>query len=397
MRVLFANDEIGAAGGVQTYLEAVMQGLAARGHELAMVYCDAHNARSIASSLSSIPHFGVSASGLDRTLEEVARWSPDVCFSHNMRRLDVERRLLDALPVVKLMHGYFGTCIGGQKTFFLPMAEPCHRKFGAACLALYLPRRCGGMSLNRMVDEYHWARRQNQLFSDYAAVIVASQHMKQEYARSGMNEDKLHVNPLFPASWQPEDEMSWTTSDEPRVLFLGRMTKLKGGDVLIRAVAEASARLGRKIQLVLAGDGPQRTAWARLADKLQVSADFPGWVTREQQAKLLKETTLLAVPSVWPEPFGLVGLEAACFGVPAIAFDVGGVREWLRDGVNGYLAQGSVPTAQAFANRLVEALAQPERLIDMRRAARETAREMSLGKHLDRLETILSRASAGKS
>ena len=48
---------------------------------------------------------------------------------------------------------------------------------------------------------------------------------------------------------------------------------------------------------------------------------------------------LVAVPSLWPEPFGLVGLDAAALGRPAIAFDVGGIGEWLTDGVNGKLVE----------------------------------------------------------
>jgi glycosyltransferase involved in cell wall biosynthesis len=243
-----------------------------------------------------------------------------------------------------------------------------------------------------MFHEYDWARRQKALFRDYAAVIVASQHMKDEYARNGMDEGKLHVNPLFPTIAPPEDETPVMKAEPLRVLFLGRMTKLKGGDLLVRAVAEASERLGRKIHLVMAGEGPQRAAWERLATRLHVQADFPGWVTGEEHLQLLKRTSLLAVPSLWPEPFGLVGLEAACFGVPAIAFDVGGIREWLRDGVNGFLVGCRVPNSKAFADGLVRALAQPEQVAGMRHAARATALEMSLHKHLDGVETVLAGA-----
>ena len=52
----------------------------------------------------------------------------------------------------------------------------------------------------------------------------------------------------------------------------------------------------------------------------------------------MKASRLLVVPSVWPEPFGSVGMAAARCGVPAAAFAVGGIPQWLHDGVNGHLA-----------------------------------------------------------
>jgi glycosyltransferase involved in cell wall biosynthesis len=310
--------------------------------------------------------------------------------------LEVEGGLLDEWPVVKLLHGYFGTCIGGQKMFALPTCRPCSRRFGAACLALYLPRRCGEFSPTKMLSQYLWARRQKALFGRYAAVVVASEHMKREYVRNGLDAAAVHVNPLFPADLPGNPGPGPQSKAGDRVLFLGRMTKLKGGDFLIRAVAQASARLGRTIHLVMAGDGPQRSAWEELALRRKVSAEFAGWVAGPKRQQLLSSASLLAVPSIWPEPFGLAGLEAASFGLPAIAFDVGGIGQWLTDGCNGWLVPGNPPTVRALAGGLVRALGQPDRLFAMGEAARQTARRMSLEAHLDRLETILGAACGHK-
>ena len=59
---------------------------------------------------------------------------------------------------------------------------------------------------------------------------------------------------------------------------------------------------------------------------------------RDAVRALLASAGLLVVPSLWPEPFGLVGFEAAAHGVPVAGFRVGGIPEWLIDGVTGHLA-----------------------------------------------------------
>jgi glycosyltransferase involved in cell wall biosynthesis len=387
VRLLISNDGFQDPGGVKSYLDAVVTGLASRGHEIAMLYLD--HAPAMPPPGAGHGHFSVARDGLAATLEAVARWQPRTCYSNNMSDLAVDRSLMAIAPVVKFMHGYFGTCVSGLKMFGLPVAKPCHRKLGLACVALYMPRRCGGLNALKIPGQYRWAREQQMLIDEYSALVVASDHMKDEYVNNGADARKVHVNPLFvtgaPAPREPGADAP------PSVVFLGRMTRLKGGGLLVRAVAQASARLGTPIQLTMVGDGPERAAWERLASRLNVAATFTGWLNGEERWKWIGRATLLAVPSVWPEPFGLVGLEAAALRVPAIAFDVGGVREWLTPGENGYLVAGEPPRASAFADGLLTAFRQPDTLRAMGETALATARRLSLDRHLDQLEDILAR------
>jgi glycosyltransferase involved in cell wall biosynthesis len=293
--------------------------------------------------------------------------------------------------VVKMMHGYFGTCIGGQKAHLFPRAEPCTRRFGAACLALYLPRRNGRLSLPYVAEQWRWANEQNALFARYAAVVTASGHMRREYVRNGVPEERAHAIPLF--STIPAADEPAPAPGTFRVLFLGRMTRLKGGDLLIRAVASATELLGRPLPLTMSGDGPQRAEWEALARKLGVAADFPGWVDAEARLRLIRAASVLAVPSVWPEPFGLVGLEAASQGVPAVAFDVGGIGEWLADCETGWLVAGDPPRAEALGDVLAWAANHPDALAAMRPRALAAARRMSLDAHVARLEQVLAAAA----
>jgi glycosyltransferase involved in cell wall biosynthesis len=387
MKIVVAQDALHAEGGVETYLASVIPALRARGHSVALLFVRRRGGAPLIGEVDG-PQVAVDPPNIERAFAELRGWGPDVCFSNNMAPLDVERRALDEWPVVKFMHGYFGTCVSALKTHAFPFRTACSRTLGPACLALYVPRHCGSLTPAALASGYRWAREQQGLLARYAAVVVASDHMAEEYARHGVPRERLAMLPLFP-SLTPRDSPS---APGENVLFLGRMTDLKGGDLLIRAVSHASRHLRRSIPLVMAGDGPQRGAWERLASREGIDAVFPGWLDADQRLAALARATLLAVPSVWPEPFGLVGLEAASMGVPAVAFDTGGIRQWLHHQVSGLLVPpsgGHAALAAALAD-ILEDRGLRERL---RRGALTTAREMSVDAHLSGLERVLQSAA----
>ena len=170
------------------------------------------------------------------------------------------------------------------------------------------------------------------------------------------------------------------------------MTRLKGGDVLVRAVAVANRVLGTPVRLVFAGEGPEQRHWRELARALDVTASFPGWVTGAGRSELVRGASIVAVPSVWPEPFGLVGLEAAAHGVPAVAFDVGGIREWLQDGVSGRLVreQASAEAMGATIASMFGTVGEIERLGE---GALRVAARLGIGAHLNILDGVFADAA----
>lgn len=388
MRIAVAHDAVDNDGGVETYLLSAIAELRRRGHQIALVY---HRRASTQSALRSSAHtaVGVEERGLDGVVDYLRSWKPDVCYSQNMGPLAVDRALLAGWPVVKMLHGFSGTCISGLKLQAWPAPRPCSRTCGPLCLALYVPRRCGQISPARMIAGYRWAGEQRGLFRRYASIVVASRFMRDEFSRHGAPPERLRVVPLFstmgtasPAAAAPDT-----------VLFAGRMTALKGGDVAIRAVASASRLLDRPLTLVMAGEGPQRREWQALAASLGVRVEMTGWVDVENRASVYGRGKLLVVPSLWPEPFGLVGLDAASLGMPAVAFDVGGVREWLEDGVSGRLVHPAAG-ASGLARAISQLLAEPGELERTGRAALETARRMTVAAHVDTLEGVLQDAAA---
>lgn len=222
--------------------------------------------------------------------------------------------------------------------------------------------------------------------------------MVEEYRRLGVPDRRLHLLPLFPPGVAPDPEPPACRAGSPPglVLMVGRLTDLKGGRILVEAMRQAQASLGRPLHLTVAGDGPERGVMEAAAGRAGLRAEFTGWVGPSRRTDLMRGTDLLAVPSVWPEPFGLVGVEAGCVGLPAAAFDVGGIRDWLRPGASGELAPGDPPTADGLAAAIVRALADPAHLNRLRMGAWEVAREFRPERHLSDLERILGAASVSR-
>ena len=113
------------------------------------------------------------------------------------------------------------------------------------------------------------------------------------------------------------------------------MIRGKGVDVLL----ESLARVRTPFECLIFGDGNHRGYCEELSRKLGLSGrvQFKGYVPPAELENFYQEASLAVVSSVWPEPFGAVGLEAMRHGLPVVAFAAGGINEWLIDRENGFL------------------------------------------------------------
>ena len=183
------------------------------------------------------------------------------------------------------------------------------------------------------------------------------------------------------------------------LLFVGRMENIKGGRLVIDAMPTVVNHVRKSVHLVMAGDGRERAHWQQRAQSVQSSTanlavEFTGWVTQERVAALMKQATLLVVPSLWPEPLGSVGPAAGLHGVPAAGFAVGGIQQWLVDGVTGHLASANPPTALGLADAILRCLQDDGHYRALRRGARSMAETFTMKRHLPELIAILRRVAA---
>ena len=397
MRLLIAAYHLNVIGGTEKYLQALLPALARRGHELALVSeraLDPALERINASALS-IPTHSLSEEGLDGVLQFAAAWNPDVVYLHGMARADFEQALVDRFPTALFAHNYYGTCATGSKCFSFPQIRPCTRRFGRACLVLHYPRRCGGLNPLIAWRTYQFQLERYHLLPRYFAVFVAGEHMRQEFLRHGVDPEKLHIAPLPLANESGEQPDIANRVPEGRILFLGRITAIKGVRQLIQAAEKAAVKMDRPLTLTVAGEGPEVPRLRQMAKESLVAIEFAGWVHEAQKQELFARTDILAAPSLWPEPFGLVGLEAGSRGIPAVAYANGGIPGWLIPGVSGELAPGDPPTVDGLADALVRALADPVHYQNLCRGAWNQARRFSMEAHLAALEPVLASAQKG--
>jgi len=159
-------------------------------------------------------------------------------------------------------------------------------------------------------------------------------------------------------------------------------------DLLLRALAKVRV----SFECAILGDGNHRAHCERLCARLGLGGkvQFRGFVRAEDMKEYYLETSVAVVSSVWPEPFGMAGPEAMLYGLPVVAFDAGGIREWLLDGENGFLVPW-MDTDQ-FAARIEKLLLDKELARQMGQRARQwVGDQFDSDRQFDILENIFLR------
>ena len=187
-----------------------------------------------------------------------------------------------------------------------------------------------------MARSYSFAQWGMTNSSRISHLICPCRFAAAKHRQAGFGEDRISVVPYF-CELQPLAQPRPLPAN-PMVTFLGRITKYKGADLFV----EMLGRLPSNVRGQIVGDMNEKNrAWlGELAQRHHVEDRLVlrAWVDRANIRSVFEETTVFVFPSIWPETLGIVGLEALATGVPVVAFDVGGVTEWLRPGETGILA-----------------------------------------------------------
>jgi glycosyltransferase involved in cell wall biosynthesis len=184
-------------------------------------------------------------------------------------------------------------------------------------------------------------RRELYLRHGHKAHLVALSESQRQDAPAGVEVEDVVPNPI------DLDEWPYRAEKDEALLFIGRLDPDKGPH---RAVAAAQAA-GRP--LVLAG--PVQPGWEEyFATTVEPHLDddirYVGPLDGDEKRDAFARAAALLMPIAWPEPFGLVMVEALATGTPVIAFRRGAACEIVEDGRNGFLVEDEDEMAEAIGH-----------------------------------------------
>lgn len=353
MKLLFVHQKLGEFGGAEANIRLCAGELKNQGYTLGLLHSES-TGRNEEEWRGLFPNcFTLSTkAGREFTRMVLQEFNPEIIYLHNLSDLDVLETLLQSgVPVVRMVHDHALYCMRGYKYNYFTR-RICTRPFSPfclfPCLASIGKNPSGAFPLKWV--SYTAKKREIALNKKCHRLIVYSEYLKQELIRNGFVSDKIDV--CVPIRvWNDEAGLS-SFNSRNLILFAGQLIRGKGVDVLLQALA----RVRTHFECAILGEGNHRRQCERLCARLGLCdrVRFEGYVLPAELGGYYREASVFVMGSLWPEPFGMAGPEAMRYGLPVIAFDAGGIREWLTDGENGYLIPWK--NVDLFAARLDQLL-----------------------------------------
>ncbi|NQU26372.1 MAG: glycosyltransferase family 4 protein [Candidatus Nealsonbacteria bacterium] len=353
MRILHLTTSLSWTGGIETYLLTLLPILEEKGHPqvVAHINGDVRPVRQV----HHVPSLGkggrtAERQGYDEIRRLIAKEKPSIAHVHNIYNIGAISACLQNIPTVVTTHNYQYIC-PATTLYYQRNKQICRHSCDLRCFVAALTKHCMSPYPQRAIKQYRRSRWALRHAKEFAGIIAPSGVAADLYARAGFPEDRITVLPYFcsvPPAMGPS--VAPTT---PTVMFMGRVRSYKGYDYFIRALG----LLPSHVRGIIVGDLSSKAAHeidriasdAGCGDRLERRP----WAGRESVAAVLAEATVFVFPSIWPETLGIVGIEALSCGIPVVASDVGGVREWLRDGKTGILVPPKDEQALAAAVRRI--------------------------------------------
>ncbi len=301
----------------------------------------------------------------------VAAVRPDVIHGHSWLAVSLPRS--SRAPLVFTAHDYGMVC--QLRTLFTTSGEVCTGP-KAACV------RCGagryGVTKSALmtagtVAGRRWLRPQAFITLSTAVARALDPHVTQPIVTiPGFLPSTSQLPPQPPAAGLPP---------QPYVMYAGDPGEYKGLEDLIELWEAAEPP---KAHLLIASTKP--------LDRRLPAGCSVAQLTRQEVAAAWQRAAVAVVPSRWPEPFGMVALEAMAAGTPVVASAIGGLADIVRDGRDGYLVAPGRP--RDLRDRIDRLLADAPLRMAFSESARGRAAEFSADEVIPQFEQLYHRVLA---
>ena len=223
-----------------------------------------------------------------------------------------------------------------------------------AIVSLFLPRnikfifsehnvynRRRSVKLYKVIDRF--------VYSRYCRIICVSEMVKYEldkYLPEVADKSIVIKNAV------EVEDFEETRDKEYDIIFVGRLERAKGVDVLLKAIQILEKNRSVALRVAIVGDGSQVGYLRRITQDLEIRSRVEFLGIRQDISQLMRNSKVFVLPSRW-EGLPMVILEAMANKVPIIATSVGGIPEIISDGVTGLLVKTDDPEELAEKVRML--------------------------------------------
>ena len=251
----------------------------------------------------------------------------------------------------------------------------------------------------RVIDSAGWKDKLISRLCD--RIIVISDAVGKKFRRYGTSDKFIKIyNAVDTGIFKPalaNAHLRFELAPNGSGVMIGMFSRLdwwKGHALLFNAVRRISDKIpGPEIMFLIVGDGPEKRNLMELADSLGIREKINFTGLRDNIPELMNLCDVIVNPSIRPEPFGRVVIEAMACGKTVIATDMGGHKEIIADGVDGLLVR---PDADALAGAILKAASDTELRSRISANARlKVLSQFDIGHQVLRLESIYTELLKG--
>ncbi|OXM13720.1 glycosyltransferase family 4 protein [Paenibacillus herberti] len=359
MRVMQIIDRFAPLGGTERFVYDLSRQLTEGGHTVRIAACGVEDMKSWG---EYDPDSVVPGRNLEDWRYAAREFAPDVILWQGGREtLNAAFHLSQSYPMATIFHS--PVCPSGAR-LFRDNNEICSNTFGASCMVNWYTRKCGtNKEPWRMLQGMRLTSKMIKVALNSRVIYTVSNSLKEILVRDGLPADKIQViDNTLGAIFEPVAPIVPRGSGEAlHILFCGRLVYYKGVQDMIQAI-DVLNRQGINIMATIVGEGWYENKLKVLVAKLGLESKiiFAGRVPGKEVDSWYDKADAVVVPSIWPEPAGLVVPEARRRGKSVIVYDAGGLGEWkgYLDGIQ-VVPRGDVEalaTAMAFVRNTSSSL-----------------------------------------